>query len=140
MFAEYSNQATAGQDRRIFNTSDATGFTTNGSTLFLSNGAQAAASLNTFVGGVNIGVLHSSIPLVVGVVRKTAYSIQVNSRVLVVGGAAPLISSSSYTPPSNIVSANLMQNNGFSSVNGTIRRLTYWPTRLGNEVLQRITQ
>jgi hypothetical protein len=24
--------------------------------------------------------------------------------------------------------------------NGTIRRLTYWPTRLGNEVLQRITQ
>jgi hypothetical protein len=27
-----------------------------------------------------------------------------------------------------------------SFLNGTIRRLTYWPTRLGNEVLQRITQ
>jgi hypothetical protein len=27
-----------------------------------------------------------------------------------------------------------------SEINGTIRRLTYWPTRLGNEVLQRITQ
>jgi hypothetical protein len=25
-------------------------------------------------------------------------------------------------------------------LNGTIRRLTYWPTRLGNEVLQTITQ
>ena len=140
VFAEYSNQATAGQDRRIFNTSDATGFTTNGSSLFLSNGAQAAASLNTFVGGVNIGAIHSSTPLVVGVVRKTAYSIQVNSRVLVVGGAAPLISSSSYTPPSNIVSADLGQNNGSSSVNGTIRRLIYWPVRLGNNVLQQITQ
>jgi hypothetical protein len=139
VFAEYSNQATAGQDRRIFNTSDATGFTTNGSSLFLSNVAQAAASLNTFVGGVNIGVMHSSTPLVVGVVRKTAYSIQVNSRVLVVGGAAPLISSSSYTPPSNIVSANLMQNNGSSSANGHIRRLTYWPWRLSNATLQALT-
>jgi hypothetical protein len=27
-----------------------------------------------------------------------------------------------------------------NQVNGTIRRLTYWPTRLGNEVLQGITQ
>jgi hypothetical protein len=25
-------------------------------------------------------------------------------------------------------------------LNGTIKRFTYWPTRLGNEVLQRITQ
>jgi hypothetical protein len=32
--------------------------------------------------------------------------------------------------------------NAFStlSVNGHIRRLVYWPQRLGNEVLQRITQ
>lgn len=27
-----------------------------------------------------------------------------------------------------------------TALNGTIRRLTYWPVRLGNEVLQRITQ
>ena len=139
VFVEYSNQATAGQDRRIFNTSDATGFTTNGSTLFLSNGTQAAASFNTFAGGLNIGPMHSSTPLVVGVARKAAYSIQVNSRVLVVGGAAPLISSNSYTPPSNIVSADLGQSNGGSHVNGTIRRLTYWPWRLSNATLQALT-
>ena len=29
---------------------------------------------------------------------------------------------------------------GVTIINGHIRRLTYWPTRLGNEVLQRITQ
>ena len=29
---------------------------------------------------------------------------------------------------------------GITIINGHIRRLTYWPTRLGNEVLQRITQ
>ena len=29
---------------------------------------------------------------------------------------------------------------GLTQLNGRIKRLTYWPTRLGNEVLQRITQ
>jgi hypothetical protein len=142
VFTEYSNQVTAGQDRRILNTTDTTGFTTNGSSLFLSNGAQAAASFNTFVGGSNIGVLHfTATPLVAGVFRKTAYSTQVNSRVLVVGGAAPLISSNSYTPPSNIVTVTLGQDGaGSSSINGTIRRLTFWPTRLANSRLQAITQ
>ena len=140
VFAEYSNQATAGQDRRIFNTSDAIAFTTNGSTLFLSNSAQAAASFNTFTSGVNIGPLHSATPLVAGVVRKAAYSTQVNSRVLAVGGAAPLISSSSYTPPSNIVQAVLAQDGfGAASINGYIRRLTYWPQALPSR-LQALTQ
>jgi hypothetical protein len=142
VFAEYSNQVTAGQDRRIFNTLDATSFTTNGSSLFLSNGAQAAASFNTFVGGSNIGVLHfAATPLVAGVFRKAAYSTQINSRVLVVGGAAPLISSNSYTPPSNIVTATLGQDGaGTSSINGAIRRLTYWNRRLPDSTLQTLTQ
>jgi hypothetical protein len=36
---------------------------------------------------------------------------------------------------------NIGQRNGGNlPINGTIRRLTYWPRRLGNEVLQSITQ
>ena len=54
------------------------------------------------------------------------------------GGAS--VSDVSATLPTGIDRLNLGTNQAANYLNGAIRRLTYWPTRLGNEVLQRITQ
>jgi hypothetical protein len=54
------------------------------------------------------------------------------------GGAS--VSDVSATLPTGIDRLNLGTNQAANYLNGTIRRLTYWPQRLNNEVLQRITQ
>jgi len=54
------------------------------------------------------------------------------------GGAS--VSDVSATLPTGIDRLNLGTTQSPNYLNGTIRRLTYWPTRLSNEVLQRITQ
>jgi hypothetical protein len=72
--------------------------------------------------------------------RITAGAYAANSAAMSEAGAAALVDTS-VVLPSTLTQLNIGTNDGtVSAVNGTIRRLTYWPTRLGNEVLQRITQ
>jgi hypothetical protein len=54
-------------------------------------------------------------------------------------GGAPLTDTSGSIPVVNTLRIGAGPANT-DILNGAIRRLTYWPTRLGNEVLQRITQ
>jgi hypothetical protein len=55
-------------------------------------------------------------------------------------GAAALSDSSVTVPTVNKLDIGGANAAAIKEFHGTIRRLTYWPTRLGNEVLQRITQ
>ena len=69
----------------------------------------------------------------------SAYSYAANNLNLVVNGSSP----SSFTTASMPTVNRLHIGQNFSStqtLNGTIKRLTYWPVRLGNNILQTITQ
>ena len=71
-----------------------------------------------------------------GQIMSMAY--KANSFAFSVGGAL-LDSDTSGTVPTvnNLILGNIP--GGSTSLNGTIKRLTYWPTRLANTTLQQIT-
>lgn len=71
--------------------------------------------------------------------RKVVMGYAENNFASVCNGLAP-ITDDSGSPPTNIGSIYLGSRTGLTSfLNGTIRRLTYWPTRLSNDTLQTIT-
>jgi hypothetical protein len=73
--------------------------------------------------------------------RKVAYAISSNDFAISADGGAALTTNSGnlYTPMVDMsVGSNSTHVSNF--MNGTISRLTYWPTRLSNDTLQGITQ
>ena len=77
-----------------------------------------------------------------GVRRRIMASAYKNSDTYVIYNAdTAQAKSSSGTVPSNIAKLNIGCNlYNVYQLNGTIRRVTYWPTRLSNNTLQTITQ
>lgn len=72
-------------------------------------------------------------------VAKVAGAYALNNIAFSVNAATPLTDTSALLP----IGTDMYIGNGNGSdnfYNGTIKRLTYWPTRLSNEVLQQITQ
>ena len=70
---------------------------------------------------------------------KSGFSYKENDIAASSNGLTPLVDTSATLPT---VDRLFIGKVGFSGteLNGTIRRLTYWPTRLGNDTLQTITQ
>ena len=78
--------------------------------------------------------------LVDGVVVKTAVGLKVNDAAISTNGSAVGTDTSCAMPVAlNRMILGSFQGSG-TFLNGPIKRLTYFPTRLSNEVLQRITQ
>ena len=77
----------------------------------------------------------------VGVRGKTAFGSALNDAALVTNGASPT-TDATYLVPTGLTQIGIGGPPGAptSLLNSTIRRLTYWPVRLGNNVLQAITQ
>jgi hypothetical protein len=71
--------------------------------------------------------------------QSMAMSYAANNFAFTVGGTLGNTDSSGTVPTVDRLSIGLRSGIDLR-MSGTIRRLTYWPTRLGNEVLQRITQ
>jgi hypothetical protein len=97
-------------------------------------GASVLAS-NAFVANVSQGRLDSVTP-VANTIYRAAVNYGQSSRNLSVNGLT-------YGPNTGSTPTNTQMaigQNGGSALNGTIRRLTYWPSRLPNTTLQRITQ
>ena len=89
-------------------------------------------------GGVGFGMAPGAI--VFGSRNSLAFGYQVNNFVAVLNGGSPVVNTSSAVAV-GINKVNIGTNLfTTASLNGTIKRLTYWPTRLSNEALQRITQ
>ena len=70
--------------------------------------------------------------------RRVACGMAANNFGVATNGGS-IVSDSSGTMPTNIASVFLGSVGGSSSLNGAIRRLTYWPARLANSTLQSIT-
>jgi hypothetical protein len=85
-------------------------------------------------GGVAQTSFSQSAAIAAGAVAKMATAVATDNGILVVNGTEQG-ADTSLTMPTGI---NRLQIPGGGDM--TIRRITYWPTRLGNEVLQRITQ
>ena len=78
--------------------------------------------------------------LVDGVLVKTAVGLKVNDAAISTNGAAVGTDTSCAMPVAlNRMILGSFQGSG-TFLNGPIKRLTFWPPRLSNEVLQRITQ
>ena len=78
--------------------------------------------------------------LTAGAVARDAFRYAVNDFAVTRNGAAPATSTSGNLPNARNTLYIGSSANTFTYHNGTIKRLTFWPTRLSNEVLQRITQ
>ena len=90
----------------------------------------------TSVGSSQVGLY----PAVGSSTRKLATAFQANNFAASVNGGSANTDASGTAP--TVDRLRLGDRTGAATTNlfGTIRRLTYWPTRLSNEVLQRITQ
>jgi hypothetical protein len=75
-----------------------------------------------------------------GLRRKLAGAYRVNDAALSGGGGAVLVDTNVALPAGLNALAVGTDNAGATALNGTIRRLTYWPTRLSDATLQAITQ
>ena len=68
-----------------------------------------------------------------------ALGLSLNNCAISFNGQSPVVDTSATLPAVTTFRLG-RRSNTFNTWNGTIRRLTFWPARLGNEVLQRITQ
>jgi hypothetical protein len=98
---------------------------------------------NSFQMLVNVGNVTQAALVEAGVVTQSKYvgAYRANDFAYTKNGASPATDTSGTTPTVsqlNIGSRPAFGNTGY--LNGTIRRLTYWPQRLPNSTLQQITQ
>jgi hypothetical protein len=87
--------------------------------------------------GVNDGVVQVTAGTA-GLPLRMAGAAELNSYQLAANGALGTQDTSALIPL--VDRFEIGAAGGIALFNGNIRRLTYWPTRLSNEVLQRITQ
>ena len=106
--------------------------------LFLSQAAGKAASGNVFTASVNAGLVDASASFVANTIIKSAYAVKPSDRAITTAGATPGTSATAFTMPT-VTSMGLGQAASVFSLNGWLRRLTYWPRRLSNAELQSIT-
>jgi hypothetical protein len=92
------------------------------------------------VGSVPQGDNTAAVTPTDGSAYKIASAFAVNNSVTAVNGVTGSVDTLCLMPTALNTLAIGAEWNNANIVNSTIRRLTYWPTRLGNEVLQRITQ
>jgi hypothetical protein len=99
------------------------------------------AQLSTASGGTFDGSASSVANLVANVSAKIGAAYATNNLGISLNGATT-VTDTSATIPTVLNRADIGSDHaGFNRVKaGTIKRLTYWPTRLANSILQSITQ
>jgi hypothetical protein len=89
-------------------------------------------------GSAQVGVYPSAVSVLA---RRLATNYQLNNFAACVNGKSISTDTTGIVPTVSQLRIGDRAGGASTNVlNGTIKRLTYWPTRLGNEVLQRITQ
>jgi hypothetical protein len=103
-------------------------------------GTSAAIAVNVTGGALQFSINSGAASFPVNTQGKAALAMKASDFALV-GNTSSVVTSTGLMPSMN--QATIGSAIGVTtppSINGHIRRLTYWPTRLSNEVLQRITQ
>lgn len=96
-------------------------------------------TIESFVGtGGATQAIFTGSPYTAPAEAKTAMTFAVNDFTASTNAGSVATDNSGSIPTVNVL--NIGNQFGSFTMNGHIRRLTYWPQRLGNEVLQRITQ
>jgi hypothetical protein len=106
--------------------------------LFQVQAAAALVSQNSAVSGVVAGRLDAG-GSYVNTGTKAASAFAASDRALVANGGSIVSSAAGALPPGINRATIGNQAGGNASLNGTIKRLTYWPVRLPNITLQAIT-
>jgi hypothetical protein len=96
------------------------------------------AGLNVVVSSVTSCDLDSGVTLAVGSIVKTASVYKLDDFAIVANASSAVVDTSGSIPTND--RANIGSRIAGTYLNGLIRRLTYWPTRLSNSTLQQLTQ
>jgi hypothetical protein len=103
--------------------------------------ATIADQITVRSGGSTVAQFNTNGTAVGTALRTIAAVYRLNDYAAVATGSASAVTDTSGALPVGTNQASIGSAvNGVEYLSGHIRRLTYWPTRLGNEVLQRITQ
>ena len=125
----------SGQFPRIWEVSDGT----SNNLIRLQQYSSNTVRVSVQAGGVG-QMAQDSGAIAQGTRGKLSLGVSANDCALVVNAGTPS-TDASVTVPSGITQATILGTTGGTSMsNSTIRRLTYWPQRLANNVLQTITQ
>lgn len=136
--AEYdclTNSTAAGN--RIASLYGSPGNVTNEILLFVSV-AGKQGSLNVFTGGVNAGRIDSATTLTPGAVIKAAGAFKPGDRAVTANGEVPATSAAAFSMPT-LTTLGIGCNDVGTQINGHIRRLRIYRTRLSNAQLQGLT-
>jgi len=141
LYAEYNIPfaLTAGTSPRLATLIGAGGAAVDELPLFISQVSGKAASANAFTGSVNAGRIDASASFAANTTTKATYAYASNDRAVTTGGSSPTISTAAYTIPT-VTTLRLGQDGGgTNNVNGYLRRISYYNTRLPDAQLQALT-
>ena len=136
-FADFNGTSIAsGQFSRIIELNDGTSSNLIRVQQYAANLVRANVSTN---GAGQFAADNGSVA--VGIRGKVAFGSAFNDAALVTNGASPTVDTA-YLTPVGLTQLGIGAPPGGSTsvLNSTIRRITYWPTRLANSTLQSITQ
>jgi hypothetical protein len=137
LYCEYDlNQSfVAGQTWVVANLADGPG---NNRLFTYLNAASITSSTNNFVSGSNIGRLDSGAGVAAGTIIKTATAVATNDRAFTANGATPTTAANGAAP--SVADRLAIGGDGSSlQINGHIRAIKFYPRRLPDAELQRIT-
>ena len=111
---------------------------TDGTRIMIIRRGDAKAGLNVAVSNVASCDLDSNVTFAVGSIGKTASVYKLDDFAIVANASSAVVDTSGSVPTND--RANIGSRILGTYLNGPIRRIVFWPRRLGNEVLQGITQ
>ena len=136
LYGDFSNYSLTG---KIFSLN----VNTNADRIFIGRGSSSGGNINAVVsvGGitqVNSLLLATSLPAFTN--SKVAFGYKTSDFSGSVNGLTPVTQSTGSLPTVTQATLGNGEIIGTNQINGTIKRLTYWPTRLSNTTLQQVTQ
>jgi hypothetical protein len=129
---------TSGSNPRIASFLGAGGANVDDLPFFINQVSGKAASFNAFTASVNAGRIDASASFSANTITKAICAYGTNDRAVTTGGTSPTTSATVYTIPT-VNKLDIGSSSSINFLNGYIRRIAFYPTRLSNATLQALT-
>jgi hypothetical protein len=129
---------TSGSNPRVASFLGAGGANVDDLPFFINQVSGKAASFNAFTASVNAGRIDASASFSANTITKAICAYGTNDRAVTTGGTSPTTSATVYTIPT-VNKLDIGSSSSINFLNGTIRRIAYYPVRLANTTLQALT-